>query len=837
MGFSIEKWALSWALGKGANALIEKFKPSPLDQLLKEAVTGWADKLPEDRRLTPETFFALSEGEPSGPHKDLIDTLKQGNLPEHELWLVALMAKWEQIRNATSDGSGRGFFLLEPEQARDHLDDLARRLRTASVKEAEVFRPAVLKAIEEIQARLESLDAGGQASREVLGPSRAHLAALCHQVKRKVRSLRREQRDFEILLTQVDSFQAVLEVANKGVGGRDLTVAVILKSTPVTPRLLSAPAGTGKTSLLCRMVLEAAKSDMIPFYIDLGLQKITRPDENQELAVEELFQASLAGSASSFTTAADLEADVLLIVDGMNEVKPTIRGRVFALLTVIASKYSHVRVVAADRLNPRNIPSTFENITILPLSEDLVERHLSSYKMSLSDQFSVQQLFVTPYFLDMQLEVLAKRGSEGLLGRETLFHTYLTRVIGIEEESDLEQLAHAAFSAYSKYRMRIFEPSWWANNVPENVRLSLLEGGEVVNTEHEKGKEEMLSFRHQLLHDFLVGKHLATKTISRIDSEVLDQATFNANSLEPLFFTAELAGDDADEFIILVYNWSYKAAISCVSDLERTTVSSPVSKDLRVAIAALNAEKLFDPFESSVAGAIERTGDMLWAEAQRLHAASSVEELVTIAKELKPSTDRYKRWQVLFTRERGSRFRDEDIQSLVAEPMEGWTTANMLRRIDLDEVGQGQIRAIYHVFRQNDGIISWTNRWRVVHVLGAYPAEENLDLLFEWGLFDVSWVSYGSLRSIVEIASRSDAHKRDRIFARLMETMRARKADEAVSLRQLYRWSMLAGRQPLGWVEALEPVLRLARNFSEQDEEKAEWQSLFLRIEKLKVAD
>src|SRR5205807_7659493 len=84
----------------------------------------------------------------------------------------------------------------------------------------------------------------------------------------------------------------------------------------------------------------------------------------------------------------------------------------------------------------------------------------------------------------------------------------------------------------------------------------------------------------------------------------------------------------------------------------------------------------------------------------------------------------------------------------------GWTAANAIRRSTADEDQLDGLREVYRQSRATD--TNKTTRWRIVHLLGAFPTEANAAFLFQALTTDpYHWVKYGATRALVEIAARA----------------------------------------------------------------------------------
>src|SRR6202034_3154743 len=97
------------------------------------------------------------------------------------------------------------------------------------------------------------------------------------------------------------------------------------------------------------------------------------------------------------------------------------------------------------------------------------------------------------------------------------------------------------------------------------------------------------------------------------------------------------------------------------------------------------------------------------------------DEAVKIAAQFRTQVPWFERWRNLFLtppRTNATAGQVDDLQA--ADPIIGWTAANVLRRCTLDETRLSDIRRVAAAHETN------AVRWRAVHVLGAFPSRENL---------------------------------------------------------------------------------------------------------------
>src|SRR5439155_9705895 len=103
----------------------------------------------------------------------------------------------------------------------------------------------------------------------------------------------------------------------------------------------------------------------------------------------------------------------------------------------------------------------------------------------------------------------------------------------------------------------------------------------------------------------------------------------------------------------------------------------------------------------------------------------------------------------------------------------GWTLANVLKRSLLSEELQQALRDRFAVAPEPP------IRWRVVHVLGAWPTEANVTFLLNALDTDhVGEVRYGATRSLMEAACRGNIALRATIFSNLGTRSAALLADK-----------------------------------------------------------
>jgi nucleoside phosphorylase len=587
--------------------------------------------------------------------------------------------------------------------------------------------------------------------------------------------------------------------------------------------LIHAPGGYGKTTVMCMIAKEAIDKGQVVFFLDLktGSGKKISPES---IDIKNIFDTfSVEGSSENFLQALKLEVPILLLVDGLNEVYSNASDAIMKLLERVTREHITLQVIVADRMNPHE-GIRFFRATIDALTEIEISRYLPPTVKVPSENNHLQLLSI-PFFLDLQLRLWSDiTRQKSVLSRKEMFRRYLKEVA---EVSPCEQsaLAKSAYDAYEKHTSRTFRNDWWVESISSDLAMRLEAAGVIVESRSPEHERSSCMFRHQLLHDFLVGEYLASLSEEKWDSVIFDVATFQTNSIESLSFAAELLGEKAEEFLIKVYDWSYRSVNYCIADLKRSLVRSPISGDLEFALTAKNAEKLFDRFEDTSEGARRRLNQASSALAKDFLESKTLSDVLQLVNQYKPTSERFKEWKRLFLMLHDSQVREQDLLLLDNDPIIGWTAANSFRRVNLTKVNIGQIRILYRsAVSDRKNVV----RWRIVHLLGAFPLLENVELLFEAALSDnYEWARYGAVRSLMEIASLSDKEQRQHIICKLI--LNLERLDLPLILQEIRR-TCLIYEVDCDWYLAIHELVSKASQMSAAEPESEVWRELLEKI-------
>ena len=151
---------------------------------------------------------------------------------------------------------------------------------------------------------------------------------------------------------------------------------------------------------------------------------------------------------------------------------------------------------------------------------------------------------------------------------------------------------------------------------------------------------------------------------------------------------------------------------------------------------------------------------------------------------------------------------------------EGWTASNVLRRLSLNEAHRSQLRSLYHADLSSELAPRLaTRRWRVVHALGRSSDSATRTFLLNHGVLDPSiWVRYGSVRSLMEIASNVGEYARHSILEGLSDLVLSREHLVAPRiLRELRRTTLVRGDVDQRWYSDVQSLLLAVRQHSQED--------------------
>jgi hypothetical protein len=572
----------------------------------------------------------------------------------------------------------------------------------------------------------------------------------------------------------------------------------VLGAASETGRLLiQAEAGAGKTTLLHELFRAASESGTPSFLIDLRNVTPEFVSRWQALRGEDVRRLHLLLTELGTPPVSERrlrevarESTAMIMVDGLNEAAPSVSGSLPFALDDLASRNPWITVVVTDRLLRRQLPSGWALASIEQVSSPGLQEVGSSRNalfLSLTEGLPEEATAA-----DLLLEHIASVG--GLEGRQLL------------------DLAEAAYQLYVDHRARLFPLSDLRNALHDRVVEELLRT-HLVQTHNEDAY-----FRHHLFHDALAARALTTDS-QHWNSDAFDALTFNASSFDSLGLGLELLDTPelAEKFLLDVYDWNFYASAYALARVDQQRKMA-VPESTRLALLALLAERRWDPFVPTV----QRVEDALRVfrdpQTDRYLQVESLEGLLLLVESDAEGVPHTSTWLRIFL----NRLPPRDLIALLGDgPLNAWMAANVVRRHDLAHQDRA---ALEPLLKHPDK----TTRWRAVHVLGAQRDRRALQLLFNALDVDAwSWVRYGAVRAILEIAAR-EADMRDEALEGIRERLNTIKRDSGV-FKELQNCLLLRD-PPADWIEAVEPIVEELWAAGQTVEDQDHWRRVGMRI-------
>ncbi|WP_197074821.1 HEAT repeat domain-containing protein [Rhodococcus sp. MEB064] len=600
------------------------------------------------------------------------------------------------------------------------------------------------------------------------------------------------QFDYELLVCQ--DFDAIL----RGGSGRAFSLAGFITVVAEAGRgLIQASGGSGKTTMLKRLGREAAAAGST--VVELDALVWANRYEASKLAIEAAPNLLTLAGPLRQPNNDGLSDKYLLLIDGLNEVGNSLATVLLDQVDRLASQRPDVAIVLTDRLHRRRISAqSWVLATLSPVSNSQIGQLLKD------TSYESDKTLRLPYYLD-----LALRGDRGT--RSESHRKYLVNHGGVKPET----LDALAFEAYSQYELN-------GNRGVNIIALSDAIGASNVEALIVAGTvvlEPTSRFAHHLVHDFLAATYAAANS-DLWGSDLFDTITFKATSMDALAMVLEQSKDHADLLIRKVYDWNFYGAASLIAEDRRN--GSNVSGAMEFVVIALLGERRFDPFASTVNQVTDALHVMRSDFSAHVLSSPSKEALYELVVREASSVETagwLPEWIELFTQMSTANVTVQDV-SLIAgsDSVLGWTMSNVLRRgaiakgVELILIGL----AISHE--------SMEVRWRAVHALGASPTNDAVDALLQSLDGDVStWVRYGSVRSLVEIALFATA-MRSRIIAELSTRISTIRLDPQLT-KELER-VLLPRNVSVEWAEDSALLVETLWSQSESVEEQDRWRKL-----------
>jgi hypothetical protein len=604
--------------------------------------------------------------------------------------------------------------------------------------------------------------------------------------------------DYDLVVCR--DFDAVLQVD----GEHTSLTELISKAFDAGRVLIQAKGGSGKTTILDFLAEAASESgadvarlDALVWADSFDGEQANRPVTQRllDLSTPPVSEVELRKSRRT-----------LLLVDGLNEVAGSLGARLLDEVDQLAAQFPSLAVILTDRLHRRRITDKLWILaTLSPVSWERIRELLDDAPPESETSLRL------PYYLKLALQ--GDRGS-----RSEQHRTFLLDHGGVDSEW-LGSLAAAAYAQYKANGDRGVNRGDLASAVGGSAVDSLVGAGTLV-------VEPTCRFAHHLVHDYLAATHAAAHP-ELWDEDGFDVLTFRANSMDALAMVLEQAPKDADLLVQRVYDWNFYGAASLIAEDREN--GSHVSPAMELAVVTMLGERRFDRFASTA----DRVSDALQVidseVARAMMAASSKGEIIDFVCQ---NGFRYggpnwlAEWIKLYTRPESDPSTAEDVDVVAgSDSVLGWTMSNVLRRTRLE--GHVALRLSKLAGRAQSAAV----RWRSVHALGVDPSRHTVGTLFHSLDFDKStWVRYGSIRSLVEIAL-STPELRELVLGGLADRVPALRANSQL-MNELER-VLQPTAPPRGWEDDTALLVETLWAESTSVEEQDRWRAVGASIRTL----
>src|SRR5689334_14315840 len=584
--------------------------------------------------------------------------------------------------------------------------------------------------------------------------------------------------------------------------------------------LISGRAGAAKTTVVYRLVRELlSKQSVLPIVLNLKEWQAPFYADWSTLPEDFTFRLNfllerLAVPRISLAILDSIDPRVfrVLLMDGLNEITPRIAQEIISVFDEYVRRASQSAVIITDRVVRRSFAdvSRWRLCALKPLADDEIRTQLQSQPEKLqafdASLGGHRQLFRIPLFLDLFLRSARLPG--GLLTTEEEMRYYFEEQIGLTDE-EIAVAARAAFEIYQSQQARTFPIATLQDKVGQEITAKLAASSIKVTN------DGSAYFFHHLHHDYLVARYIASNE-SQWTQEGFDALTFKAASFDSLALALEQlrTSDQADRFIQALYDWNVYAPAYALAEAHQGGLVV-VSPDMQRVVYAMLAEKRWDFMLQTS----ERASDALsvfpeGSDARELLALGSLEDLLNFVKALHMAGNRYAKWQTVFCSSADTSLEPDVFREITApDSIIGWTLANVLKRTITSMDRQQELRDWAKQRGCNSTVI-----WRIVHVLGAFPTEQNFKFLLDiLDTHTVIWPRYGALRSLVELAGKSpQTELRTRVFEALSK--RVAELSSSHLLLELQR-ALFVRNAPPGWAQAAFPLVNSIYERQTQEED------------------
>jgi nucleoside phosphorylase/energy-coupling factor transporter ATP-binding protein EcfA2 len=531
-------------------------------------------------------------------------------------------------------------------------------------------------------------------------------------------------------------------------------------------------AGSGKSTILCRMTRQLIERDILPVYIDLSIWGDANAQEFQSHVAQThgftdklstLFRASLGGMSEDLFLRTNQAARKFLVLDGLNEIYD-IRWSEAILRTLedcVRETNNSTTVIVGDRLITRTIEAKYWNVLSVDKLHlpDLPGEVYESIRSKYSEE--EMKLLQLPFILKHVIEKNFPRVN-GLIG---VIHDLFTGRGGLTER-ELADLSKDANSIIQDGRSMLFQ---------ENAITSV----ETRRKLHDLGIIKQLpdtgyQFDHQLYLDYLASMYLVNYK-DTWGPRTFDGISLKGNSFGGLSMALEQLKDveDADRFITAIYDWNWEAPAQCILECLQFGGRHRTSIEIETFILSMLAIKKFDTTIKTVNRVNKILSDFVDLGKGEYHTCRNISDIIGLVGEIHSDKEWFLRWREVFSLDGKSAPLTETVLNAIHDddPRMGWTASNVIRRFTLTESQTMMLRFLFKSLRKGDR--DSTIRWRIVHALGGNTEEQTIALFLNAiPALKTEWTSHGAARALLESAAMiTNAERRIHLFHDMVDLL------------------------------------------------------------------
>ena len=512
-----------------------------------------------------------------------------------------------------------------------------------------------------------------------------------------------------------------------------------------------------------------------------------------------------------------------LILDGINEI-PTNQERkeILNLLDTIYSKFK-ITIICSSRYKDGFNYNSWQRFKSKLISNDELKRIISEYSNHDFETLNNKNrsYLRIPFFLDKAIKY-----NDFVIESYSAFiekHLLNSVKVGSQKNLILEELSNIAFNAYKEKNISNIP----IVKIPSSLKVDyLVEKNIIYISDKEK---QHFNFEHQLIVDLLTS-NILSKNPELWNKDTFDIITYDSNSsweIMQMILEQVETKELGTNFLLNLYNWNYYAVLWCLKFVEKTKFNYIDA----IAILLIVAEKLFDKFRHTKE-TVERYLKDLLIKFEIKGIKDGIINEIDYISFLNLNIGLFKddiEYKVFFDEMVSTKKLNFGIiEKIVKEqnPAKAWGYSNMFKRCVLTKENETQLKAY---FLNADKLV----QWRIVHSLGIAKQKDSISFLLDKIESDeYPWVSYGALRSIIEIYYNSTS--KTEIIKKLLTQNILRKILNNTSLsRELRNCLTYPPKDKKDIVKNyFEQIIKDDSNiFDDKIGEKEEWEKAYIKFE------